>query len=424
MVFEPTDLRISGAADPHPPGASARWIGQLLERENLIHNAHVFAWTVRFKGLGHQLKAGTYQLDGTGTTAAIAQSLLKAPIQTQPATIPEGLNRHQIAGHLQAAGVADSSRFIAATEDPRLIRQLGVAAPSLEGYLFPETYFFDLNVDERTIATLMVDQFHRVFADSLHQQLAELGLSLHQAVTLASIVEREAVAVEEQPIISGVFQRRLKLNRRLESCATINYALGSNKKRLTYADLEIDSPFNTYRHHGLPPAPSATPAARPSSPCSTPRKPSISTLSPAATAPTSSAAPTGNTSAPSAKSSDPSACRPTEDVHTRRPQSSATPRSRGRGRPAIDSRRGRLGQDPCTHPSHRFPHRRSRRAPVAYSRRDLHQQGCGRNARAHRAARWAGGHRTMDRYLPLDLCAHPAPPGRGLWFRSQLLHLR
>ena len=242
-----------------PQGANARWIGQLLERENLIQNAHVFAWTVRFKGLGHQLKAGTYQLDGTGTTAAIAQSLLKAPIQTQPATIPEGLNRHQIAAHLQAAGVADSARFIAATEDPHLIRQLGLTAPSLEGYLFPETYFFDLNVDERSIASCMVGQFHRVFADSLHQRRKEIGLSLHQAVTLASIVEREAVAVAEQPVISSVFQRRLKLNRRLESCATVNYALGANKKRLTYADLEVDSPFNTYRHHGLPPGPISNP---------------------------------------------------------------------------------------------------------------------------------------------------------------------
>ncbi|MDE2743343.1 MAG: endolytic transglycosylase MltG [Gemmatimonadota bacterium] len=242
-----------------PQGANARWIGQLLERENLIRNAHVFVWTVRLKGLGHQLKAGTYQLDGNGTTAAIVQSLLKAPIQTQPATIPEGLNRHQIAAHLQAAGVADSARFIAATEDPHLIRQLGVVAPSLEGYLFPETYFFDLNTDEHTIASLMVDQFHRVFADSLHQRLKEIGLSLHEAVTLASIVEREAVAVEEQPIISGVFQRRLKLNRRLESCATVNYALGTNKKRLTYADLEVDSPFNTYRYQGLPPGPISNP---------------------------------------------------------------------------------------------------------------------------------------------------------------------
>ena len=242
-----------------PRGASTRWIGQLLERENLIHNAHVFVWTVRLKGLGHQLKAGTYQLDGIGTTAAIVQSLLKAPIQTQPATIPEGLNRQQIAGLLQAAGAADSARFIAATEDPHLIRQLGVAASSLEGYLFPETYFFDLNADERAIASLMVGQFHRVFADSLRQRLKVRGLSLHQAVTLASIIEREAVAVEEQPIISGVFQRRLKLNRRLESCATVNYALGTYKKRLTYADLQVDSPFNTYRHHGLPPGPISNP---------------------------------------------------------------------------------------------------------------------------------------------------------------------
>lgn len=242
-----------------PQGASARWIGQLLERENLIRNAHVFAWTVRLKGLGQHLKAGTYQLDGIGTTAAIAQSLLKAPIQTQVATIPEGLNRHQIAAQLQAAGVADSARFIAATQDPQLIRQLGVAAPNLEGYLFPETYFFDPNADARAIASRMVGQFHRVFDDAMRQRLKGRGLSLHQAVTLASIVEREAVAVEEQPIISGVFLRRLQLNRRLESCATIHYALGTHKKRLTYADLEVDSPFNTYRHRGLPPGPISNP---------------------------------------------------------------------------------------------------------------------------------------------------------------------
>ena len=155
--------------------------------------------------------------------------------------------------------MADSARFVAVTEDPHFIRQLGVVAPTLEGYLFPETYFFDPDADERAIAALMVNQFHRVFTDSLRQQLEALGLSLHQAVTLASIVEREAVAVEEQPIISGVFQRRLKLNRRLESCATINYALGTNNKRLTYADLEVDSPFNTYRHHGLPPGPISNP---------------------------------------------------------------------------------------------------------------------------------------------------------------------
>ena len=242
-----------------PPGASAQRIGELLEREHLIHNASVFAWTVRFKGLGQQLEAGTYQLDGTRTTGGIIQDLLKAPIQTQRATIPEGLTRHQIAGHLQRAGLVDSARFVAASEDPNLIRQLGSEAVSLEGYLFPETYFLDLKAGESDIVTMMVAQFRSVFADSLIMRLGDLEMSLHEAVTLASIVEREAVAASERPVIAGVFQRRLKLNRRLESCATVEYALGTRKRRLTNADLRVKSPFNTYRHRGLPPGPIGNP---------------------------------------------------------------------------------------------------------------------------------------------------------------------
>lgn len=242
-----------------PQGASARRIGELLEREGLIQSATVFYWTVRLKGLGHQLEAGTYKLDGSRNTAGIVQDLLKAPIQTQRATLPEGLTRHEVAAHLQRAGLVDSSRFIAATEDKHLISQLGLEAETLEGYLFPETYFFALETNEREIVEIMVDQFKRVFADSLFARLDDLDFSLHQAVTLASIVEREAVTAAERPVISGVFQRRLMLNRRLESCATVEYALGVHKKRLTNADLQVKSPFNTYRHRGLPPGPIGNP---------------------------------------------------------------------------------------------------------------------------------------------------------------------
>jgi UPF0755 protein len=139
------------------------------------------------------------------------------------------------------------------------VQELGLAVDNLEGYLFPETYFFDVETDERAVVKIMVDQFHQVFADSLYRRLPVLDLSLHQAVTLASIVELEAVAAEERPVISGVFQRRLKLNRRLESCATVEYALGVHKKRLTNADLKVQSPFNTYRYRGLPPGPIGNP---------------------------------------------------------------------------------------------------------------------------------------------------------------------
>ncbi len=256
----------SRPTDAQPPrqlvihhGASARAIGDMLERENLVRSAAIFAWTVRLKGLGHQLEAGTYLLDGTRDLAGIISDLLKAPIQTQRATLPEGLTRHEVASLLHKESLVDSSLFVAATEDIPFIRELGFEAETLEGYLFPETYFFDSKADEREIVKVMVDQFRSVFADSLFERLDALNMTLHEAVTLASIVEREAVAELERPVISGVFQHRLKLNRRLESCATVEYALGVHKRRLTNADLQVVSPFNTYRHRGLPPGPIGNP---------------------------------------------------------------------------------------------------------------------------------------------------------------------
>ncbi len=242
-----------------PAGASARRIGTLLEREGIVRNADVFAWTVRLQGVGHELEAGTYQLDGRSDTPGIVNQLLKAPIQTRRVTIPEGLTRHEVAGLLAKQGVVDSTQFVRLSEDPDLAERLGIRAETLEGYLFPETYFFDLKTTEEDVIALLVGQFHAVFADSLYSRLDAIKLDLHQAVTLASIVEREAQAASERPVISGVFLRRLQLQRRLESCATVEYALGVHKKRQTNADLRVVSPFNTYRHRGLPPGPIGNP---------------------------------------------------------------------------------------------------------------------------------------------------------------------
>ncbi len=241
------------------PGMSARRIGAVLEERGLIRSARVFQWTTRLQGRAHQLEAGTYHLSGTSNIFGIIQDLLEAPVRFRRITIPEGLTRHEVAGLLQRHAEIDSARFVALSEDPSLIRQLELDAPTLEGYLFPETYFFDLETTEKDVIRLMVEEFHNVFADSLQLRLGLLDLTLHQVVILASIVEREARIEKERSLISAVFQRRLAYNRRLESCATVEYALGVHKKRLTNADLQVDSPFNTYRHHGLPPGPIGNP---------------------------------------------------------------------------------------------------------------------------------------------------------------------
>jgi UPF0755 protein len=241
------------------PGMSARAIGDLLYDKGLIRDARIFEWLARAKKHAHKLEAGTYRLDGSNSTSALLEDLLRAPIQSQRVTIPEGLTRHETASRLSRQTALDSARFVALTEDRAFVSRLGIEAPTMEGYLFPETYFLDLDDTESDVIERMVAEFHVVFADSLRRRLSIIGMSLHQAVTLASIVEGEARIAEERPIISAVFQRRLDFNRRLESCATVEYALGVHKKRLTNADLQVDSPFNTYRHRGLPPAPIGSP---------------------------------------------------------------------------------------------------------------------------------------------------------------------
>ena len=242
-------------------GMSALEIGMLLEERELVRSARFFEWAVRWNGLSHQLKAGKYEIDSARSTTEIVNTLLEAPLELVRVTIPEGLTRTEIAAVLEQQIGLDSTRFVELTENTRLIRQLGIDAPTLEGYLFPETYFLDSKTTEEDVVRRMVGQFHDVFNDSLQIELGDLGLTLHDAVTLASIVEREAVVAEERPIIAAVFHRRLRLDRLLESCATVEFALGVHKKRLTNEDLRVKSDYNTYLHRGLPPGPIGNPGA-------------------------------------------------------------------------------------------------------------------------------------------------------------------
>jgi len=241
------------------PGMGARQIGHRLQALGLIRSARLFEWTARLRGLAHRLEAGNYEIDGLSTTGDILIHLLEAPLEMTRVTIPEGLTRHEIAGLLQRQSAADSARFVAVTSNPDLAAELGVPASTLEGYLYPETYFLDRDVSAEQIARRMVGQFYDTFTDSLFQRLDEIDMSLNEIVTLASIVEGEARAPEERPTIAAIFHRRLKLRRRLESCATVEYALGVHKKRLTNADLKVASPYNTYLHRGLPPGPISSP---------------------------------------------------------------------------------------------------------------------------------------------------------------------
>lgn len=242
-----------------PPGMSAQDIGALLVEKGLVRNATIFAWTARLHGQSADLEAGIYLLNGTLATPEILRELLKAPLQLKRVTIAEGLASPQIGLLLQQQGLADSARFVALVHNRDFTRKLGIDAPSLEGYLFPQTYMFNRTTTEEEIIRRMVEEFDKVFTGSFYARLDSLKLTRHQALTLASIVEREAVAPRERGLIAGVFLARLERNMNLESCPTVEYAMGYHKEHLETADLEIDSPYNTYMYPGLPPGPIANP---------------------------------------------------------------------------------------------------------------------------------------------------------------------
>ena len=178
-------------------------------------------------------------------------------------TIPEGWTINRIAAYLERIGVAGAAEFTAAARSPRLMRELGIAADTAEGYLFPDTYYFPPDYGAAAAVRHMVDNFFARL-EEIDPSGGTDAARLHATVTLASIVEREYRLASEAPIIASVFYNRLRGKARLESCATIQYIITElhgkeHPERILHADLDIDSDFNTYRRRGLPPAPIANP---------------------------------------------------------------------------------------------------------------------------------------------------------------------
>ena len=240
-------------------GTSAREIGNQLEKLRIIRNRDLFSWSVRLLSKSTSLKAGKYQLNGKQTTLSTITLLQKAPILINKATVPEGLTILQAGRILEHQGIVDAKKFVELATDSLFTKSLGIPSSNLEGYLFPETYHFAPTDDEEKVINMMVTQFNKVFNDTLQKLLGKINLTRHELVTLASIVELEAKEKNELTTIAGVFLKRMSLNRRLESCATVEFALGRHKKRLTNHDLRVKSPYNTYRHSGLPPGPIGSP---------------------------------------------------------------------------------------------------------------------------------------------------------------------
>lgn len=241
------------------PGTPVRALGARLEEARVIRSSRLFELWVRAGRKAGSIQAGTYEIPPNTNLPGVIDILVGGRTLLVSVTIPEGLRLEQQAGVAARELGIDSAAFVAAATDPVLADSLGVDAPTLEGYLFPETYRVDPSTDARELVRLMVGEFHRAFGDEWKERAESLGRSIGEVVTLASIVEEEARVAEERPIIAGVFWNRLAEGMKLEADPTVQYALGSHRQRVLYRDLEIDSPYNTYLYPGLPPGPIASP---------------------------------------------------------------------------------------------------------------------------------------------------------------------
>jgi len=233
-------------------------IGARLQHEGLIRSAFAFQVGVRRWGLAGKLKAGYYRLAPTMSAREIAEVIASGEQATEKVTFPEGFTVKQMAERLGETGLCSEQDLLAAAvpanvSDVPLPTGNSLAAQSVEGYLFPATYIFEYGTEPPALVREMTKAFRSRVIRGMAADLAHSHYTLHEIVTVASMIEREARVEKDRPLVASVIYNRLQKGWKLEIDATVLYALGEHKKRVTRKDLQIDSPLNTYRHKGLPP---------------------------------------------------------------------------------------------------------------------------------------------------------------------------
>lgn len=232
-----------------------------LSQKGIINNRLKFKIFATLKGYDKSIQAGEYLFSSSMTPANILDSLVHGKVNLHKLTVIEGFNLKQVADIVAKAGFASRTDFFATATDSSFVNEKGIDAETFEGYLFPETYYFPKVITPKKIVSTMVDRFRSVFSAKWKNRAKELGLSIHQIVTLASIIEKETGAAFERPIISSVFHNRLKKGMRLEADPTVIYGLKNFNGNLTRKHLTTWSPYNTYKIKGLPIGPIACPGA-------------------------------------------------------------------------------------------------------------------------------------------------------------------
>lgn len=240
-------------------GQSLKQTADILHTRGLITEPFKFRLLARLKGADKRIQVGEYLIASDLPPGGILDMMVSGKVRLYRFTVPEGSNLNQIADIVDSAGLASRQAFLQAAYDAERVAKSGITAESFEGYLFPDTYFFPKDAGVGQIIAAMVARLRAEISDAWMKRASELGLSLHEVLTLASIIEKETGAPSERPLIASVFHNRLKKGMRLETDPTVIYGIKEFDGNLTRKHLEASTPYNTYRIKGLPPGPIASP---------------------------------------------------------------------------------------------------------------------------------------------------------------------
>ena len=230
-----------------------------LEGAGLVPSARALTLWARLKGLDRQVQHGAYEFKDAASPIALLEKMRSGEAMIIHVTLPEGATAKDLATALAHEGLGAAEAYLALVHDASFARSLGVDAGALEGYLFPDTYFFSPLDTPRKIIAEFVARFHQVFTADMATEAQKAGFSVHQIVTLASVIEKETAREEERPLVSAVFRNRLRLGMPLQADPTVIYGIENFNGNLTRRDLETRTPYNTYTEPGLPPGPIANP---------------------------------------------------------------------------------------------------------------------------------------------------------------------
>ncbi len=261
-LFQPLPIGNRNIEIEIPKGATFKEVANILSKEKVLRNKNLFLVLGKISGLERKVRAGYYSIYGSMNLLQLFRIFKKGQIIEYEVTITEGDSLREIADKLSKKGITSKEKFWELASDEDFLFSYDIEAPTFEGYIFPDTYKIPKGMPLEDAIGMMINRMREVFSDEMLERAMEIGFSEREVLTLASIVEREAVTDAERPLISAVYHNRLKKKMPLQADPTAVYGIKGFDERITFKDLKRKTPYNTYVINGLPPGPIASPSLK------------------------------------------------------------------------------------------------------------------------------------------------------------------